>query len=65
MRCDACNRRLTRPGIECQIGNRQAILGPVCARKALGKPKRREAVIPRTRYRAGRVDQLELFGVVA
>ena len=65
MNCAACNRRLTRPGIECQIGSRKAILGPVCARRALGAPKRKEAVIPRTRGRAVRIDQLELFGVVA
>ncbi len=64
MNCSACNRRLSRPGIECQIGSHKVILGPVCARKALGKPKRRES-ISQSRYRAVRVDQLDLFGVVA
>lgn len=64
MNCAACNRRLTRPGIECQIGSRKAILGPVCARRALGAPKRREPVIPRTRGRVVRVEQMELFGGV-
>lgn len=61
--CAQCRRTLRKPGVEVQIADRTLVLGPVCAGRLLGKPKRRESVIPRTLV--VRVQQAELFGEVA
>lgn len=62
MICAKCLRKLSKPGAEITIHGRALMLGPVCAARLMGKPKRK-ASTARTRVR--RVEQADLFGVVA
>lgn len=67
MKCARCGRYLRKPGeVLAMADGRTVMLGPVCARRVHGvSQERREPVVPRTRQRAGRVDQPGLFDGVA
>ena len=67
MICARCKRHLKNPGVQVVFGGHTIVLGPVCAARILPTVRRRRAepVIPRTRYRAKRADQYELFAELA